>query len=145
MNRRMYPSVPIVGVGAAVFRESEVLLIKRAKPPIQNVWTLPGGRVLENETLLEGARREILEECNINIHVRDLIDIFEYIQKDKNGKTVFHYLVFDFLAIYKSGKTEARSDAIDAIWIRVDRLNDYTVTEKAREIILKGFRMLKQK
>lgn len=142
MDRRLYPTTPIVGVGAAVFRGREVLLIKRGKPPLQDVWTLPGGRVKESETLTDAVAREILEECNINIEIKDLIDIFEYIEKDDKGKTAFHYLVFDFLAVYRSGRTTPKSDALETLWVPMDRINEYNVTDKAKEIILKGFEML---
>ena len=142
MDRRRYPSVPIIGVGAAVFKDKEILLIKRANPPLQDVWTLPGGRVLENETLVAAVKREILEECGISIHVGDLIDIFEYIEKDSMGKTTYHYLVFDFLAIYKSGETRAMSDAHETLWVKVEKLDEINVAEKAKEMILRGFEML---
>ncbi|MDQ7029411.1 MAG: NUDIX domain-containing protein [Ardenticatenia bacterium] len=48
---RFYPDAPRVGVGVTVLRPSaaagewEVLLVRRAKPPAQGMWSLPGGGV----------------------------------------------------------------------------------------------------
>ena len=79
----MYPKKPLVGVGATVFRNDQVLLIRRGNPPLYGDWSLPGGRVKEGEDLKKALRREIREECSIDIEVGDLITEFEYIERDE--------------------------------------------------------------
>ena len=46
--------------------ELKVLLIKRALPPHQGEWALPGGFVNLDESLEEGARRELEEETGVS-------------------------------------------------------------------------------
>lgn len=43
----------------------KVLLIKRARPPFQGDWALPGGFITLEEGLDEGARRELREETGV--------------------------------------------------------------------------------
>ena len=50
---RSYPDRPYVGVGIVVFRDAEVLLVERAKPPIRNRWSIPGGAQEIGETVRE--------------------------------------------------------------------------------------------
>ena len=45
MNRE-FPELPLVGVGSIIIENDRVLLAKRAHPPIQGQWSIPGG-VLE--------------------------------------------------------------------------------------------------
>ncbi len=47
------PLRPIAGAGIVVFREDEVLLIKRGKPPYRGQWSLPGGKIEYGETAAE--------------------------------------------------------------------------------------------
>jgi len=141
MNKRAYPSTPIIGVGTAVFRNNKVLLIKRGKPPLKDTWSLPGGMVRPGETLKQAAVREIKEECNIDIEVEDLIDIFEYIEKDPRGGVRYHYIVFDFKARYVRGETLPLSDVLDAKWVSLEGLSNYPLTSKVLEVIKKGYNM----
>lgn len=153
MDKRTYPEAPIVGVGAAVFRNdtaftgppplhrSSVLLIKRGKPPLTESWSLPGGRVNDGESLKEAAAREVKEECDIDVDVRDLVKLYEYIERDKDDAVKYHYIVFDFMAEYRSGELKALSDARDALWVDMGDLDRFDLTDAAREIIREGFVM----
>ncbi len=138
MTRRDYPTAPIVGVGAAVYREDEVLLIKRGNPPLAGTWSLPGGRAHRGEDLPSAVFREILEECSIEVRVGDLITIFEYIEQDAASRVKYHYIVFDFMADYDSGKLQVRSDALDARWVPINELKSFDLTPAAIEVILQG-------
>ncbi len=140
MDRRTYPERPIPGVGAVVFRDDRVLLIKRGTPPMQNTWSLPGGAVHPGEDLKHAVKREIREECGIEIEVFDLITLFEYIERDEAGSAVYHYVVFDFAAEYRGGFLRHSADAHDARWVPVDRLEEYTLTDAVRKAIAGGLR-----
>lgn len=59
------------GVGVIVLREHnsipQVLIIKRGKPPEYGSWTVPGGTLKLGETIVECARREVLEETGLHL------------------------------------------------------------------------------
>ena len=43
-EKREYPDRPYVGVGVIVFRDQEVLLVKRNNEPNKGQWSIPGGK-----------------------------------------------------------------------------------------------------
>lgn len=56
---------PTVGVQAAVFRGSKVLLQRRANVFGHGTWGLPGGHLEFGESFEEAASRELAEECGL--------------------------------------------------------------------------------
>ena len=56
--RREFPELPLVGVGAIIIEGDRVLLVKRAHPPIQGQWSIPGGVLEVGEMVREAAVRE---------------------------------------------------------------------------------------
>ena len=84
--KRHYPDQPIVGVGAVVFRDDEVLLVRRGKEPANGEWSLPGGAVEVGETLEEALRRELREETGIEVEILGLSAVLERIFPDAEGK-----------------------------------------------------------
>ena len=59
------------------FKNSEVLLCKRAIEPRSGFWTLPAGFMENHETCLEAALRESEEEANTHIKNPTLYGIFD--------------------------------------------------------------------
>jgi len=135
MNPRSYPKEPLLGVGAAVFKDDSVLLIKRGNPPLSGTWSLPGGGVKPFENLKDAVIREVKEECGIDIEVIDLIKEFEYIEREDDGRVKYHYIVFDFKALYKSGDLIYSSDALDARWVHVNKLSGYELSRAVIDVI----------
>jgi ADP-ribose pyrophosphatase YjhB (NUDIX family) len=62
-----------VGIGVVMLRKGresgapEVLLVRRAKPPEQGKWTVPGGSLELGETMVECAIREAYEETGMRL------------------------------------------------------------------------------
>lgn len=139
MSRRVYPKKPLVGVGATVFRNDQVLLIRRGNPPLYGDWSLPGGRVKEGEDLKKALRREIREECSVDIEVGDLITEFEYIERDRRDRVKYHYVVFDFKARYVRGKLVRATDALEVRWVPLEQLKEFDLSEEVCEVIEKGY------
>ena len=63
---------PKVVVGCLPEWEDRVLLCRRAIDPRMGLWTLPAGFLENNETLVDGAMRETLEEAGARVDVGDL-------------------------------------------------------------------------
>ncbi len=119
---RQYPSAPLLGVGAVVFRGDEVLLIERGREPLRGWWTLPGGLVEAGERLENAVRREVMEETGLRVTPRSIAAVFERIMPDEDGRTEFHYVIVDYLCEYVSGSLRAASDVANAEWVPLDRL-----------------------
>jgi ADP-ribose pyrophosphatase YjhB (NUDIX family) len=139
MATRQYPDRPILGVGALIFRGDCILLVERGKEPLKGYWSLPGGVVEVGETLEEAIRREVREETNLEIEIIEVLEIFERITRDSDGRAEYHYVLIDYLCVSRSGEASAASDVARLAWVRPDELDGYKITEGTPPVIQKGF------
>ncbi len=137
MSKREYPEFPRVGVGAIVIKDGKVLMIKRAAPPNNNMWAIPGGMLELGETIQEGAEREIFEETNIRIRAGKPIFTFDLLERDNEGRVYFHFLIVDMEAEYLAGEIKAASDALDVRWVTPEECQNLSATSNT-------IRMLKE-
>ena len=122
---REYPSRPIVGVGAVVVDDGRVLLVRRAHEPLKGEWSIPGGAVEVGETLETAVVREVREETGLEVEVGALIDVLDRIRPAPDGRTLYHYVLIDFVCRPAAGTLCCGSDASEAAWVRVADLPDY--------------------
>jgi ADP-ribose pyrophosphatase len=134
-----YPGNPRVAVGAVVFKDGCVLLVRRAQPPAENLWAIPGGRVEIGETLKEAAEREILEETDIQIRAAKPIYTFDVIDRDAAGKVRFHYVIVDLAADYVRGEPSAGDDALEARWVSAKEINGLEVSPATLKLLKTKF------
>lgn len=113
-DQRENPQAPIVAVGVVVVRGSDVLLIKRAKPPSAGAWSLPGGAVDLSETTRDAGRREVFEETGLDVEPAALLDVIDFIDREDDGTARYHYVLIDYVALHRGGEPVAGSDAADA-------------------------------
>ena len=130
-----YPSLPRVAVGAIVFKDHKVLLVRRGKPPAEDLWSIPGGSVEIGETLSAAAEREIFEETGITIHALKPVYTFDVIERDASGRTRFHYVIVDLEADYVRGDIRAGDDAAEAHWVSADEMAFLKVSSKTRQLL----------
>jgi len=97
-----------IGVGMVVFREDNVLLIKRGKEPLKGHWSLPGGRLEAEEDMEAAARRELMEETGVTAHVHGLAGVVDFEDDDHA------YRLVDYWGTWKAGEPKAADDAVDA-------------------------------
>ena len=131
---------PQVAVGAIVFKEEKILLIKRNKAPHKDLWAVPGGSVELGETLQEAAEREVHEETGLNIKAGKPIYTFDLIERDNAGNVRFHYVIVDLEAEFISGELRPADDALDARWFTPESLERTAMSKSTRTLLQKlGF------
>ena len=135
-DHRAYPGRPLVGVGVAVLRGSAVLLVRRANPPAQGQWSLPGGAQCLGETAEAAARRELKEETGLTVGRLHLAGYVDSIHHDPDGRVQYHYTILDFCAAYCGGDAKPGGDAAGVAWVEADRFDEYVLWEEARRIVL---------
>jgi 8-oxo-dGTP diphosphatase len=132
---REYRELPRVGVGAIVIRDGRILLVKRGSSPGKGLWAPPGGLVELGETVREAAEREILEETGIAIRAKEAFYTFDFIDRDKDGKIKYHYVIIDFLADYLGGEPKAADDVSDARWVSPDEAVKLNLSPTTRKLL----------
>ena len=135
---REYPARPIVGVGVIVFRQDEVLLIRRGKPPDKGSLSLPGGGQDLGETLRQAAAREVMEETGLTVEITHLVDTVDIIRGDTAGRTKYHYTLIDFAAEWQSGEPVAGDDAAEAFWVPIAEIGDLALWSETERVIKKA-------
>jgi 8-oxo-dGTP diphosphatase len=133
--KREYPDAPVVGVGAVIFDENRVLLVRRGQEPLKGQWSLPGGALELGETLEEGIQREVREETGLEVEPVCIIEVLDRISRNEDGRIRYHYVLVDYLCRVTGGLLTCASDAVDAKWAAWDDLEG--VAEFTVEVIRK--------
>lgn len=99
----------------------KVALVRRGIPPFLGAFALPGGFVLDDESVLDAARRELVEEAGLVVESAHLEQLATFGEPDRDPRgrvvSVAH------LALTPSpGPLVAGSDAAEAAWFDVANL-----------------------
>lgn len=126
-----FPDRPVPAVGAIVFRDGAVLLVKRGSEPNRGRWSIPGGSLEVGETVEEAAARETLEETGVEVRPIQTVDVREYVGRDDSGRIRWHYVLIGVLCEYRAGEPRPGSDADNARFVPLRELAEYDVTPTA--------------
>jgi ADP-ribose pyrophosphatase YjhB (NUDIX family) len=141
---REYPAHPVVGVGAVVVREGRALIVRRAHEPRKGEWSLPGGLLDLGESLVDAARREVREETGLDVEVGPMIETFDRVHRDGEGRIRYHFVIVDFVCWSREGDAVAGSDAEAVAWVTADQIDAYGVNAHAKAVILRGLNYHRQ-
>lgn len=113
-----------VAVDAVVFgyqqKELSVLLIKRGIEPFKGAWALPGGLVLENESLEHAVERELLEETGVTIDYLEQLYTFGTPKRDPRNRVIS--VTYFGLVSPNHFKISADTDAAEVQWFPIHEL-----------------------
>src|SRR5690348_14003538 len=138
MNRE-FPEHPLIGVGSIIIEGDRVVLVKRAHPPIQGQWSIPGGVLDVGEMVREAAIREAREETGLIVEPGELLGVFDRILRDPDNRVQYHYVLIDFLCCRVGGELMAASDAAEVRWFTIAELPALNLADDTLEVIQKGF------
>lgn len=141
---RHYPACPYLAVSAVIVRDGEFLAVRRARPPMQGRFTLPGGGVEAGETLTEAVRREVREETGLVIEPAALAGHREVITRDDAGRVQRHFVILAFAARWVAGEPRLNEELAEARWMRPAALRDLSTTEGLAEIVAAAFAQFEQ-
>jgi 8-oxo-dGTP diphosphatase len=149
MMNREFPEHPFVGVGAIIIEpdlpsgqgkdNARVVLVKRAHPPIQGHWSIPGGVLEVGELVREAAVREAREETGLIVEPGELLGVYDRVLRDAEKRVQYHYVLIDFLCRAVGGELRADSDAAEVRWFTREELRALNLAEDTQDVIRKGF------
>jgi len=137
--QREFPETPLVGVGAIIIENARVVLVKRAHPPLQAEWSIPGGVLEVGELVREAAIREAREETGLTVEPVELLGVYDRVLRDTDKRVQYHYVLIDFLCRRVAGNLAAASDAAEVRWFTGQELPELKLAEDTLEVIQKGF------
>ena len=114
-----------VSVDAVVFGYDQedgisVLLIKRKNEPFQKMWALPGGLVLNSETLDAAVTRELKEEAGIDVNY--LEQLYSFGTPDRDPRNYVVSVSYFGLVRPQDFQLTAKTDAEDVEWYNIKKL-----------------------
>jgi ADP-ribose pyrophosphatase YjhB (NUDIX family) len=136
--KRDYPERPIIGVGAVIVRDDRALLVRRATEPLLGEWSVPGGVLELGEKLRDGAAREALEETGLTVDVGEVLDVFDSIFSDDDGRTRYHFVLIDFLCRPTAGDAIAGSDVSELKWVTEAELAALGLRDSIAKVVRQG-------
>ena len=109
-------------VDAVVVQSGHILLVKRGDMPGKGQWALPGRFLNQEETMLDGAIRELKEETKIKVPVPVLkgsiktSKTFDAPNRSTRGRTITQAFLID-LGVGELPKVKGADDAEKAFWV----------------------------
>jgi 8-oxo-dGTP diphosphatase len=141
--QREFPETPLVGIGAIIIENARVVLVKRAHPPLQAEWSIPGGVLEVGELMREAAIREAREETGLTVEPGKLLGVYDRVLRDAKQRVQYHYVLIDFLCRRVAGDLAAASDAAEVRWFSREELPALKLAEDTLDVIQKGFAELR--
>lgn len=113
MNQEL--QIPKIGVGVMILKNGKVLLGKRKGSHGEGEFAFPGGHLEYMESFADCAKREVKEECGIeisNVRFQFLSNLTKYKPK--------HYVHIGLLADWKSGEPKILEPNKSESWLWYD-------------------------
>lgn len=116
-----YPH-PAVATDCVIFGfdgvKLKVLLIERGAEPYKGKWAFPGGFVKMDESVEDGAKRELREETNLEPDYIEQFHCFSDPGRDPRERVIS----IAFFALVKIAEVQGGDDAAQAKWFALDEV-----------------------
>ena len=126
-------------MGALIFDGDAILLVERGREPLKGYWSLPGGVLEIGESLKDGIRREVREETGLEVEPLEIVEVFERIMRDSEGKAEYHYVLIDYVCSAAGGTLGAADDSSAVAWVMRGDLAKYRLTDGTLTVIEKAY------
>jgi len=120
MSQSIKVSVDAVVFGYEAEEGLSVVLIKRKFGPFKGSWALPGGLVLDEESLEKAVRRELKEEAGIDVSYLEQLYTFGDPKRDPRNRVLS--VAYYGLVRPRDYQIAARTDAEDVAWYNIKQL-----------------------
>ena len=109
-------------VGVCIKKEGKILMVQEARKKVYKMQNFPMVHLDAEETIFEGAKREVKEETGYEVELTSIISIQNYPNKE-NIKITFNANIIDGDISYD------KNEVLDVKWISIEELENMTSKE----------------
>ena len=124
-------------VAVAVIEKGGSVLLGKKPPgvgPYPDCWHVPGGGIhLEDESIEQALKREIMEETGLKVKDIKKISFDEDYEPDKHGEKT-HYVFLVYCCKWASGTPKAGDDLNTLQWVEKAKLKGFTLTRPSQKL-----------
>lgn len=113
-------------VGGVIEKDGKFLLVQEAQEKCRGKWNIPAGHLDPNETIFEGAKREVFEECGCKVELSGVVNIANKVLQDDT----FVGIVFSTKLIEENIKFDT-GEILDVKWFTHEEI--INMKEKLRD------------
>lgn len=107
----------IIIVGGIIEKDGKFLLVQEAQEKCRGKWNIPAGHLDPNETIFEGAKREVYEECGCEVELTGILQIGNKVLPND----VFVSVIFATKLIDENIKFD-NSEILDVKWFTYEEI-----------------------
>jgi 8-oxo-dGTP diphosphatase len=126
----------VLAVGAFILKDKKILIVK--KSPYENIdaglWTIPGGKIEKDEPIIDGLKREVKEEVNLEI------SNYQWLGEDAFESNGFWFHAQHFLCHPKNGDVKLEKKLTAFNWLSKDEIENFTLPRNIKKRIKEIFK-----
>ena len=104
-------------VGGGIEKDGKILLVQEAKEKCYKKWDIPAGHLEYNETIMQGAVREIKEETGCDVKLTGILNIANRVMTDD----IFIAIIFSTELLNENIKYDEK-EILDVKWYKIDEV-----------------------
>lgn len=124
----------------AILRRDSILLLRRAKPPYQGLWSLPGGKIHPGESVTEAACREALEETGLACQIDRVCGVATETITQPDGCPQAHFLMYIVRLHAPAKETQASAEG-ELAWFPLASIPEEDMIPTDAEMIRRHVRV----
>lgn len=101
-------------------RDNKILFVVEGKEDMQGLYNLPGGRLELGESIIEGAKREFIEETANDVSIMTMNGVYQYTSMTGNSLINFNFVG----QVGNKLSREIDDDIKDNIWLTKDEIDN---------------------
>jgi len=114
-------------VGGLIVKDGKFVMVKEKKAGIMGLWNLTLGHLEGDETILDGAKREMEEESGFNVKLEAFLGVYQHPHRPPENANVIKII---FLASVMSGELRCPPDLLDVRWISFEEFKKMPLVQQ---------------
>lgn len=107
----------IIIVGGIIEKDGKFLLVQEAQEKCRGKWNIPAGHLDPKETIFEGAKREVYEECGCKVELTGVLEIGNKVLSDNTWVSI----IFSTKLIDSNIKFD-KNEILDVKWFTYEEI-----------------------